>query len=254
MRIAITGKGGVGKTTLAALLARSFADDGKKVLAIDADPVSSLAFAMGFPNPDKIKPLSEMSSLIEERTGAKPGTLGQMFKLNPTVEDLPEKIAHEYNGIKLVVMGGIKAGGSGCVCPESALIKALVRHIILDRDEVVIMDMEAGIEHLGRSTADSVNVMVAVVEPSIKSIQAALKIKQLAKQIGIKNIRAVGNKIRNDSDKELVRKDLEGIKIIGFLPFSLDILSADQSHASNGIQMKDPRLISELKKIRGGLN
>ncbi len=238
---------------MAALLAREFADEGRKVLAIDADPVSSLALALGFPNPDKIKPLSEMNSLIEERTGAKPGTLGQMFKLNPTVEDLPEKIAHEHNNIKLIVMGGVKTGGSGCVCPESALIKALVQHIILDRNEVVIMDMEAGIEHLGRSTADSVNVMIAVVEPSIKSIQTAIKIKQLAKQIGIKNIRAVGNKIRSEADEKFIKSELKDIPIIGFLPFALEIIDADKAQNPKGLRLANQRSIDELLKIKNAL-
>ncbi|MFH1230474.1 MAG: AAA family ATPase, partial [Planctomycetota bacterium] len=180
MKIAITGKGGVGKTTVASLLAKAWVQDGYKVLAIDADPVASLGEALGFPESDKIIPLSEMSELIEERTGAKPGTLGQMFKLNPRVDDLTDKIAYLHNGIRLLVMGGVKTGGSGCVCPESSLIKSLIRHLLLDRDERVIIDMEAGIEHLGRSTADAVDYMIIIVEPGLRSIHTAQRIKILA--------------------------------------------------------------------------
>ena len=228
MKIAITGKGGVGKTTIASLLANAWVKAGYKVLAIDADPVASLAGALGFPEPDKIIPLSEMSGLVEERTGAKPGTLGQMFKLNPTVDDLPDKIAHEHNGIKLIVMGGVAIGGGGCVCPASALIKTLIRHIILERNERVIIDMEAGVEHLGRSTADAVNWMITVVEPGLRSIQAAHRIKTLAEQIGIKNVVAIGNKVRSPEDRNFISNYLDKIKLIGTIPFSDSISGLDR--------------------------
>jgi len=228
MKIAITGKGGVGKTTIASLLANAWVKAGYKVLAIDADPVASLAGALGFPEPDKIIPLSEMSGLVEERTGAKPGTLGQMFKLNPTVDDLPDKIAHEHNGIKLIVMGGVKTGGGGCVCPESTLIKTLIRHIILERNERVVIDMEAGVEHLGRSTADAVNWMITVVEPGLRSIQAAHRIKTLAEQIGIKNVVAIGNKVRSPEDRNFISNYLDKIKLIGTIPFSDSISGLDR--------------------------
>ncbi|HLD36344.1 MAG TPA: AAA family ATPase [Planctomycetota bacterium] len=228
MKIAITGKGGVGKTTIASLLANAWVKAGYKVLAIDADPVASLAGALGFPEPDKIIPLSEMSGLVEERTGAKPGTLGQMFKLNPTVDDLPDKIAHEHNGIKLIVMGGVKTGGGGCVCPSSALIKTLIRHIILERNERVVIDMEAGVEHLGRSTADAVNWMITVVEPGLRSIQAAHRIKTLAEQIGIKNVVAIGNKVRSPEDRNFISNYLDKIKLIGTIPFSDSISGLDR--------------------------
>jgi len=220
MKIAITGKGGVGKTTIASLLARAWAEAGDKVLAIDADPVASLGEALGFPDPERIVPLSEMSDLIEERTGAKPGTIGQLFKLNPKVDDLPDKIARLHNGIRLLVMGGIKTGGSGCVCPESSLIKSLIRHLLLDRDERVVIDMEAGIEHLGRSTADAVDWMIIVVEPGLRSIHTAQRIKILAEQIGIKRIVAVGNKIKSQEDKEFILKYLDKIRIIGNISYS----------------------------------
>jgi CO dehydrogenase maturation factor len=246
MKIAVTGKGGVGKTTISALIARAWVKKGYKVLAIDADPVSSLAGALGFPHPDKLTPLSEMAHLIEERTGAKPGTIGQMFKLNPTVDDLPDKIAREHNGVKLIVMGGVAKGGSGCVCPENALIRTLLNHIILERNERVVVDMEAGIEHLGRSTADAVNCLITVVEPSLRSIQAALQIKTLAKQIGIKHIKAVVNKITVPADEKFIRNNLDGLEIIGSIPYSNSLRDMDIKGYK---ELEDRKVAKEIDAI-----
>ncbi|MBI4712880.1 MAG: AAA family ATPase [Planctomycetes bacterium] len=243
MKIAISGKGGVGKTTIAALLAQSWVAAGFKVLAIDADPVSSLASALGFPNPDKIVPLSRMNELVEERTGAKPGSFGQMFNLNPHVDDLPDKIAVEHNGIKLIVMGGVKTGGGGCACPESTLIKALVRHIILDRNERIIMDMEAGVEHLGRSTTDAVDCLTTVVEPGMRSIQAARRIKDLANQIGIKRVCAIGNKVASPQDATFITENIDNIKVIGIIPYSNSLKETSNT------QEKDERVNKEIDKI-----
>lgn len=250
MKIAITGKGGVGKTTICALLARAWVRAGYQVLAIDADPVGGLAGALGFPKSTEIIPLSEMSELIEARTGAKPGTLGQLFKLNPKVDDLPAKIASEHNGIKLIVMGGIKSGGGGCACPESTLIKALIRHIILERDDYVIMDMEAGVEHLGRGTAEAVDLMIIVVEPSLRSIQTAHQIKRLAQEIGIKNIKAIGNKIRTREDKEFIQHNLAEIKVIGFIPFDNEMIAADKKGV---LAIESKSVIDEITGIKTAL-
>ena len=137
MKIAVSGKGGVGKTTFAAFLCRALADQGRKVLAIDADPDANLAQALGVEKSDEIVPISQMKELIEERTEAKVGTMGSFFKLNPKVSDLPDSLSVEVDGIKVMVMGGIKTGGSGCICPESTLLKRLVGHIVLARDEAV---------------------------------------------------------------------------------------------------------------------
>lgn len=246
MKIAISGKGGVGKTTIAALLAQSWARDGFKVLAIDADPVSSLASALGFPNPDKIIPLSRMNELVEERTGAKPGSFGQMFNLNPHVDDLPDKIAAEHNGIKLIVMGGVKTGGGGCACPESTLVKTLVRHIILDRNERIIMDMEAGVEHLGRSTTGAVDCLIIVVEPGMRSIQAARRIKDLANQIGIKNIRIIANKIASPDDDRFIKENIDKQELLGMLPYSALLKNQDTGVNST---RDDERVNNEIDKI-----
>ncbi|MHC1726603.1 MAG: AAA family ATPase [Syntrophobacteraceae bacterium] len=227
MKIAISGKGGVGKTTLSAFLVRWFAEQGRKVLAIDADPDANLANALGIKNP-VITPVSQMRELIAERTEAVPGTYGGFFKLNPRVDDLPEKLSiRQGENIRLMVMGGIKKGGSGCVCPESVLLKNLVQHLILRRDEVVIMDMEAGIEHLGRGTSKYVDWLITVVEPGHRSVETALRIKELGKDIGLTRIGLVGNKIRNDQDRAFLRKVLAGQLILGFIPYDDQIIEAD---------------------------
>jgi len=227
MKIAITGKGGVGKTLLASLLSRIFAESGYSVIAIDADPDANLAATLGFPHPEEITPISEMSALIEERTGARPGQAATYFRLNPKVDDLPEKYCQEYNGIRLMVMGRIKKGGSGCYCPENALLQALVTHLLLARDEVVILDMEAGVEHLGRATAKAVDKLIVVVEPSRRSVETAYRIDKLAQDIGLQNIAVVGNKIRSQSEREFLISSMPGFEFLGFIPYDQAIVEAD---------------------------
>ena len=227
MKIAITGKGGVGKTLLASLLSRAFAESGYSVIAIDADPDANLAATLGFPHPERITPISEMSALIEERTGARPGQAAPYFRLNPKVDDLPEKYCLEYNGIRLMVMGRIKKGGSGCYCPENALLQALLTHLLLARDEVVILDMEAGIEHLGRATARAVDKLIVVVEPSRRSVETAYRIDKLAQDIGLRNIAVVGNKVRSQSEKEFLISNMPGFEFLGFIPYDQTIVDAD---------------------------
>jgi CO dehydrogenase maturation factor len=227
MKIAISGKGGVGKTTLASLIIKNFADRGNKVLAIDADPDANLAGALGIEHPEDIIPISQMKELIEERTESKVGSMGSFFKLNPHVSDLPEKLSVQKGNIRVMVMGGVKRGGGGCVCPESVMLKTLITHLILARDEVVVLDMEAGIEHLGRGTASSVNKLIVVVEPGKRSIETAHQIKKLAQDLGLKNIVLVGNKVRNDQDKEFLIRQLPGFTFLGFLPYNNQIIEAD---------------------------
>jgi CO dehydrogenase maturation factor len=184
MKIAITGKGGVGKTTLSALLSHIFSSEGIRVVAVDADPDANLPQALGVSpgESEKIKPIAEIEELIEERTGAKPGAIGGIFKINPKVDDIPEGYGHRIDGITLLVMGKSKTAASGCYCPENALLRRLLKHLIVERDEVVIVDMEAGIEHLTRGTAEGVDAFIVVVEPGQRSLQTAVQVKKLASE------------------------------------------------------------------------
>ncbi len=232
MKLAISGKGGVGKTTFAALLIKTWSARGKRVLAIDADPDANLAAALGIPNPQSVVPISDMKALIEERTGATPGSMGSFFKLNPRVDDLPEKCSVEVGSIKFMRLGGVKKGGSGCICPESTLLKALVAHVLLARDEVVVLDMEAGIEHLGRGTASATDKLIVVVEPGRRSVETAVNIKRLAGEIGLSRTLLVGNKIRGESDQEFLKKYVTGFEWLGFLPYDEKIIECDLSGKS----------------------
>ncbi len=227
MKIAVTGKGGTGKTTLSAGLATLLVSEGKKVFAIDADPDANLALTLGHPNPHRIKPLIELKELIEERTGAKIGSFNPYFKLNPRVDDIPDRYSVKHNGINLMRMGTVRGGGLGCACPENAFLKAMVGNLILRREEVVIMDMEAGIEHLGRATAKGVDELVVVVEPGLKSIETAYRIRELARGIGIENLGVVGNKIRNSADRDLIKEKLTGFDLLGFITLSQRIVEVD---------------------------
>ncbi len=232
MKLAVSGKGGVGKTTFSALLIRTLNEQGKNILAIDADPDANLAAAVGITDADKIIPIAEMKELIFERTEVRPGTIGGFFKLNPKVDDLPEALSVKLGNIKLMRLGGVKKGGSGCICPESTLLKALVTHIVLSRDDVVVMDMEAGIEHLGRATAQAVDKLIIVAEPGRRSIDTAYEIKRLASEIGLKNIAVVGNKIRSKKDEIFLKKYIPDIDFIGFIPFDDALIEADLNNVS----------------------
>ena len=232
MKLAVSGKGGVGKTTFAALMIRTLNEAGKRILAIDADPDANLAAALGVADADKIVPISEMEDLVFERTGAKPGSIGGYFKLNPKVDDLPDALSVSFEKIKLMLMGGVKKGGSGCICPESALLRALIMHIVLARDEVVVMDMEAGIEHLGRATAKAVDKLIVVVEPGRRSIDTAGHIRKLAGEIGLTQISVVGNKIRSQKDETFLKTHLDDFEFLGFLPYDEALIEADLNGVS----------------------
>lgn len=230
MKLAISGKGGVGKTTLAALLAQAYADSGHTVLAVDADPAPCLAGALGFP-PEKralLQPISQMEELIFERTGAKPGTIGGFFTLNPRVDDLPERFSVEHRGVRLLEMGAVETGGSGCICPESALLKTLFTHLLFRPQDILIMDMYAGVEHLGRATVDFVDAMLVVVEPTRRSLGTAAQITALAHDIGLKHLWLVGNKVRNAAEAEFIRTESASLPVLGILAAELAVQEADR--------------------------
>ena len=247
---------------MASLLAKIFAQSGYSVIAIDADPDANLAATLGFPEPEKITPISEMADLIEERTGARPGQSAPYFKLNPKVDDIPEKFAMKMDGIRLMLMGRVKRGGAGCYCPESALLQTLMSHLLLARNEVVIMDMEAGIEHLGRGTARAVDKLIIVVEPGRRSIETATSIRGLASEIGLESLAVVGNKVRNESDREFLISNLPGFDFLGFIPYDQAVIEADHANLSpleSSEQIRDAvseiysKLLAQTEKTAGKL-
>lgn len=232
MKLAITGKGGVGKTTLASTLARLYADEGRPVLAADVDPDANLGLALGMSQEevDSIVPISKMRTLVEERTGA--NEANKFFKLNPFVSDIPEKYAHEVNGVKLLVMGTVDTGGSGCVCPEHVMLKALLSALTYRKDDVVIMDMEAGLEHLGRGTAANMDQFLVVVEPGARSVQTYGNVKRLAADLGVKRVRVVANKVRDERDEAYVRSVIPAEGFLGCIHYNPEIMDADRNGKS----------------------
>jgi len=250
VKIAVSGKGGVGKTTVSAILARLYSQQGRRVLAIDADPDANLAAAIGFPESEvaKIQPLSTLTSLIEERTGARPGAGGGFFKINPSVDDVAERFGIRFENILLLALGTPKPGGSGCYCPENTFIKALVTHLLLRQDEVLILDMEAGIEHLGRGTAKAVNALLVVVEPGHRSLQTAKDIRRLAFEIGISQIFLVANKVRHSKDRDFIVSQLPDFELIGSLPFDWELVEADAQGRSPFPACR--AVVGEIEKIK----
>ncbi|WP_221252431.1 ATP-binding protein [Desulfuromonas versatilis] len=260
MKIAITGKGGVGKTTLAGMLARAFAAEGRRVWAIDADPDANLASSLGIPadRGAELRPLSRMKELAKERTAAADG-YGSLFKLNPRVSDLPEKFCLEHAGVGLLLMGTVDQGGTGCVCPEHTLVKRLMQHLLLERDEVVIMDMEAGIEHLGRGTAESVDALIVVVEPGRRSLQTARQVTRLAADLGIANVFFVGSKVRDELDRRFLEDSLAGGCWLGAISSSDVLREADMqgvsafdlggSHVDEALAIKG-KLVANFAKLQ----
>ena len=253
MKLAITGKGGVGKTTIASLLISIYARGGKSVIAIDANPDANLGTALGFTSEEliHITPIAEMKDLITERTGALPGSMGSFFKVNPRVDDIPERFGLKKDNITLLVMGTVKTGGGGCLCPESVLIKSLLSHLVLNQTDIVVMDMDAGVENLGRGTAQSVDAFIIVVEPGLRSFQTARSINKLAKDIGISKCYIIGSKCCDEQDKQLILHNMKDFNVLGFVSFDSDIVKSDR--LGKGVFSIAPHAVAEVCEIKNKL-
>ena len=252
MKVAVTGKGGVGKTTLSSTLARLYADEGRTVLAADVDPDANLGLALGLTEEEvnAIVPISKMRTLVEERTGAT--YANKFFKLNPQVSDIPDKFSKEINGVKLLVMGTVETGGTGCVCPEHVMLKSILSALVFRKDDVVVMDMEAGLEHLGRGTASIMDQFIVVIEPGARSVQTYEKVKQLAADLGITKVNVVANKVRDESDREFIRSRIPAENLLGFISYNPEVIDADR----RGLSPYDvsPQAVEEIRAIKARID
>ena len=252
MKIAVTGKGGVGKTTLSSTLARLYADEGRPVLAADVDPDANLGLALGLTEEEvnSIVPVSKMKELAKERTAANQSNT--FYKLNPQVSDLPDKLSKDINGVKLLVMGTIDTGGTGCVCPEHVMLKSILSALVFRKDDVVIMDMEAGLEHLGRGTAGCMDRFIVVIEPGARSIQTYEKVKQLAADLGVTRVDVVANKIRDEGDRDFIRSRIPEENLLGFISYDAEVIDADR----RGLSPYDvsPNAVDEIRAIKARID
>ncbi len=251
VKIAIGGKGGVGKTTVCAIWAQLFAESGFNVLAIDADPNTSLGSAFGIATQQCPEPLIRMKQLIAERTGTGKDAVGAYFRLNPKVSDLPEKYWLDVNGLKLLVLGAITQAGAGCACPEGAFLKALLRHTILQRQELVLVDLAAGVEFMGRASVQGIDAFVAVVEPGSRSIETANNIAKMAKELGIGCVGTIANKIAEPAQAEVIKSQLKDTVLLGTLRYSRSLQEADLRGAP--VFGADAEVTEHLKQAKNKL-
>jgi CO dehydrogenase maturation factor len=250
-KIAIGGKGGVGKTTVSAIWAQLFAQDGFDVLAIDADPNPNLAAAFGIAPEQSPKPLIGMKELIAERTGTGKDAVGAYFRLNPKVSDLPEQYWLETNGLKLLILGAITQAGGGCACPEGAFLKALLTHTILQREEVVLVDLAAGVELMGRASVQGIDALVLIVEPGSRSIETSVHMAKMAGKLGIKRVGAIANKVTEIQQIEMIRSQLGDVILLGTLKYSRLLQQADLNRVA--VFGADAEITEELKKAKDRL-
>ena len=251
VKIAIGGKGGVGKTTVCAVWSELFAREGFDVLAIDADPDANLASAFGIAAEKSPQPLIQMKKLIQERTGVGPDSVGAYFRLNPKVSDLPDKYCRDVRGLKLLVLGAPTQAGGGCACPEGAFLKALLAHTILQRQEVIVVDLAAGVEFMGRASVQGIDAMVIVVEPGGRSIETALRIGKMAREMGIKRIVAIGNKISDAGQTEAIKAGLADLTVLGNISYTLALQQADLN--GEPVFGASVELVNELKQTKEAL-
>ncbi|MEM4592242.1 MAG: AAA family ATPase [Sulfolobales archaeon] len=251
LKIAVSGKGGVGKTLVAGTLARLLARRGFKVLAIDADSNPNLHVTLGIRAEKLPMPVSVDEALIEEKTGARPGGWGIMFSLNPRVDDIPERYSIVGpNGVRLLIVGAPRAG-AGCMCPQNALIRALLDHVVLERDEVVVVDSEAGLEPFSRATVRSVDLLLVVIEPTRKSLDAAVKIASYARELGVRKIWSILNKVVDRREAEEFSRLAEeyDLDIRAVVPFDSNVSAAERAGASIFDYCEDSSFILAIEKL-----
>lgn len=253
-KIAISGKGGVGKTTVCAILAQLFAEDGLDVIAVDADPDTNLCNAFGISAEQSPEPLIEMKELIAERTGTGKGALGAYFKLNPKVSDLPEKYCLEIPGcsLKLLSLGSIDQAGAGCACPEGAFLKAMLTHTILQRTEVVLVDLAAGVEFMGRASVQGIDALIVVIEPGSRSIATAANIMKMAQKLGVKHVAGIINKVTAPEQIEAIKLQLKDFTILATIDYSTEIQEADLYRRS--VYQANPSFVDKLREAKNALN
>ncbi|MHC4395121.1 MAG: ATP-binding protein [Planctomycetota bacterium] len=251
IKIAVGGKGGVGKTTVCAVWAQLFAENGFDVLAIDADPNINLASAFGIPSEQSPEPLIKMKHLIGERTGTGKDAVGTYFRLNPKVSDLPQEYWLEVEGIKLLVLGGITQAGAGCACPEGAFLKALLTHSILQRKEAVLVDSAAGVEFMGRASIQGIDALVVVVEPGARSIETAINMARMGEELGVKQVAAIINKVTEAGQAEAIKAKLTSITVLANISYSSAVQKADLQR--KGVFQADTELVGVLKDAKNKL-